>query len=406
MVKRNNGKPLDGICVLDMTHVLAGPYCTMVLKNLGARVIKIEQPHIGDVSRFIGPFIDEEHTKSAYFMSVNSGKESLSIDLKTPGGKKILSKLIQNADVLVENLRPGKLAALGFSGEIIRELNPLMVYTSVSGFGHSGPMSDQPAFDMIIQALSGLISITGIDEDRTTRVGTSISDIMAGVFAAVGILAVLFRRNTDRHGGRVDIAMLDSSVAILENAIARFQTDKKTPGPIGTRHPSITPFGAYKTTDKEVIIAAGNDKLFKDLCAAIGLHELPEDPRFASNYSRTENAGQLTDIMNSVLVKKSASHWLTVISKAGVPCSTVNTVADLFSFEQISARHMLKPVKDEDDFRIAGNPVKIGGVPEDDDAGTFPRLGEHNDIILKEVLGYTPEQIQQLYSDKIIGNGK
>jgi CoA:oxalate CoA-transferase len=402
MAENINRKPLKGIRVLDMTHILAGPYCTMILKNLGAEVIKIEPPNIGDPGRFIGPFTDMGQMKSAYFMSVNSGKQSLSLNLKKPGGKKILSELIQISDVLVENFRPGKLADLGFSNKRIQELSPGMVYTSVSGFGHSGPMSDQPAFDMIIQALSGLISITGLDKNTKTRVGTSISDIMAGTFAAIGILAVLYRRKMNSCGGHVDIAMLDSSVAILENAVARYQAEKKTPIPIGTRHPSITPFGAFKARDKDIIIAAGNDKLFKDLCRVLELYQLPDDPAYASNYSRTENAEALTDIINSVLKKRDASFWLNLISKAGVPCSNVNTIEDLFSLSQIWKRNMLIPVKDENDFYIAGNPIKIENVPEDSDAGTFPGLGEHNETILKGILRYSDSQIQHLYSEEIL----
>ncbi|MBU2647489.1 CoA transferase [bacterium] len=395
-------KPLKDVLVLDMTHVLAGPYCTMVLKNLGARIVKIEPPHIGDVARLIGPYTGENNTKSAYFMSVNAGKESLSLDLKTDKGKKIFGQLIKKADVLVENFRPGKLAALGFSAERIRELNPGIVYSSVSGFGQTGPMSNQPAFDMIIQALSGLISITGFNDGQTTRVGTSISDIMAGVFSAIGILSVLHRRNRCGQGGRVDVAMLDSSVAILENAIARFQVEKKIPGPIGTRHPSITPFGTFKSKDREFVIAAGNDNLFADLCHVLDLDHLTHDERFSSNSLRTEHAKELTDILNRTLVKETAAHWMTHISNAQVPCSEVNDVGDLFSYEQLSARQMLKPVQGEDGFLIAASPIKIDGIPEDENMGRFPQLGEHNEKVLAEILEYSPNQIRTLYSEKIL----
>ncbi|MBU2647392.1 CoA transferase [bacterium] len=395
-------KPLEGIRVLDMTHILAGPYCSLVLKNLGASVIKIERPELGDFARYIGPFLGENRDVSSYFLSVNAGKQSLSFDLKSDQGKEILSRLIKNSDVLVENFRPGTLAELGFSEDKISELNPQLVYAGVSGFGETGPMSNNPAFDMIIQALSGLISITGSESGETTRVGTSISDIMAGVFAAVGVLALLYRRGIINRGGRIDVAMLDSSVAILENAIARFQVDHKVPGPIGTRHPSITPFGAFKTADTEIIVAAGNDGLFKQLCEVIGRLELIEDDRFKDNYSRTNNAEALKKILDTVFSSESATTWLDRIEKAGIPCSRINKIDDLFEFDQIRARHMLVPISGIPDFQVAGNPVKIKNVQEDQEAGRFPELGEHNDQILADVLGYSDHEIEALYKEKVI----
>ncbi len=322
-----DSKPLKGIRVLDMTHILAGPYCSLILKNLGASVIKVERPERGDFARYIGPFIEEGSRKiSSYFLSVNSGKQSICFDLKTSRGKEILTRLIENSDVLVENFRPGTMAELGFSEETISRVNPRLVCASVSGFGQTGPMSDNPAFDMIIQALSGLISITGNQNGETTRVGTSISDIMAGVFAAIGVVSLLYRRSIINRGGHVDIAMLDSSVAILENAIARYQVDQKAPTPIGTRHPSITPFGAFKTKDTQIIVAAGNDVLFTKLCQVIHLPGLAEDERFKDNHSRTNHADELKGILEDVFVERPADYWLKKIDAARIPCSKINQV--------------------------------------------------------------------------------
>ncbi len=261
-------KPLAGIRVIDLTRVLAGPYCTMILRNLGADIIKVESP-IGDDSRQFGPFINEDTNKSAYFFSVNCGKKSISLDLKKDEGKEILTHLIKTSDVLIENFRPGTMERLGFTGDQIKELNPGIIYATASGFGHSGPNSEKAAYDSIIQALSGIISITGTEKGETVRVGTSISDIVTGCYTAIGILAALFKRKTSDKGERVDVAMLDSTVSVLENAIARYQVAGKPPKPLGSRHPSITPFETFQTSDSEIMIAAGNDTLFKALCDGI-----------------------------------------------------------------------------------------------------------------------------------------
>jgi CoA:oxalate CoA-transferase len=395
-------KPLAGIRVIDLTRILAGPYCTMILKNLGAEVIKVERPGIGDEARFIGPFINGEAKKSAYFMSVNAGKKSLCLQLKEEEGRNILAELIEKSDVLIENYRPGTLKRLGFSEERIRELNPLIVYSSVSGFGQAGPDSQKRAFDMMIQGLSGIISITGLEDGQTARVGTSISDIIAGMYAAIGIISALYRRSVINTGGRVDIAMLDSTVAILENAIARYQVTKEPPGPIGTRHPSITPFGSFRTRDSELIIAAGTDLIFKMLCDLLERPELKSDERFKTNELRTEHARELTEILNSVLSTNTTEYWIAKLGEIDIPCARVHTIADLFQYDQIIERNMLVPVDGEEDFRIAGNPVKFGDVPDDKNSGKYPALGEHNDLIMGEFLGYSPEEIDRLYEKGIL----
>lgn len=395
-------KPLTGVRVIDLTRILAGPYCTMILKNLGAEVIKVERPEIGDESRFIGPFLDKEGKKSAYFMSINAGKKSLCLQLKEEEGKNILAQLIEKSDILVENYRPGTMERLGFSERRIREINPQIIYSSVSGFGQTGPDSQRRAFDMMIQGLSGIISITGLEDGQTARVGTSISDIIAGMFAVIGIISSLYRRGINNTGTRVEVAMLDSTVAILENAIARYQVTKEPPGPIGTRHPSITPFGAFKTKNSEIIIAAGTNLLFEMLCDLLERPELKSDERFKTNELRTSHARELTEIMNSVLSTDTTEYWLAELGKIDMPCARVNTVADLFQYDQIIERNMLVPVEGEEDFRIAGNPVKFGDVPDDKSIGKYPALGEHNEVIMGEILGYLPEEIDRLYERGIL----
>ncbi|MBN1614216.1 MAG: CoA transferase [Deltaproteobacteria bacterium] len=403
MEKTTSKKPLEGIRVIDLTRVLAGPFCTMILKNLGAEVIKIERPPAGDEARFIGPFFGENGSKSAYFMSVNAGKKSLALHLGETKGKEILTGLLRISDILVENFRPGVFKRLGFSRRRIEEINPDLIYAAVSGFGHSGPDTQRPAFDMIIQALSGIISITGPEDGPQTRVGTSISDIVAGMFAAIGILSALYRRSISRGGAMIDVAMLDSTVAILENAIVRYQAAGNVPGPIGTRHPSATPFGSFKTRDSEIVITAWTDRFFADLCVLLGRPELKDDDRFKTNDLRTLNVKALTEIVNGVLATDTTEQWMKKLEKLDIPCAKVNTIEDLFRYDQIHERNMLVPVDGEEPFRIAGNPVKIVGVPDDGTAGPYPKPGEHTEAILRDLLGYKSEDIERFRRDGIIG---
>ncbi|MBN1573990.1 MAG: CoA transferase [Deltaproteobacteria bacterium] len=395
-------KPLKGIRVVDLTRILSGPYCTMILKNLGAEVIKVERPYIGDDARLIGPFRDDDLRRSAYFMSLNAGKMSLSVNLKTEEGSGVLKRLIERSDVLVENYRPGTLAGLGFSEEDIMKINPEIVYASVSGFGHTGPDSKKGAYDMIVQALSGIISITGTEKGETVRVGTSVADIFAGMFAAIGVLTSLYRRCNTAAGARVDVAMLDGTVAVLENAIARYQTTGEIPGPMGKRHPSIAPFGGFRTADSEIIIAVGNDNLFEALCDVIGRPKLKKDDRFSTNELRTKNVKELTELINSALSGNTTDYWLERLTGAGIPCAKINNISDLFNCPQIRARNMLVPLDGEGDFKIAGNPVKIKGVPDCTSFEKAPALGEHNETVMTGVLGYSEAEVSELYEKGIL----
>lgn len=394
-------RPLNGIRVLDLTRVLAGPYCTMILKNLGAEIIKVEAPQ-GDDSRQFGPFIEGSPKKSAYFYSINCGKKSVALDLKTAGGKEILSDLIRKVDVLIENFRPGTLDRLGFPHERLKELNPDMIVSRASGFGQTGPDSEKPAYDSIIQALSGIISITGTEAGETVRVGTSISDIITGCYTTIGILAALFRREKVGAGASLDIAMLDSTVSALENAIARYQVSGKSPGPLGSRHPSITPFETFKTRDGEIMIAAGNDILFQALCEVIGCPELAKDERFASNLIRTENFNALREAINAAMVTDSVSSWLEKLTARKIPCARINTIETLFLDEQLAARNMLIPIQGETSFQIAGNPVKFNGEPDMVEAEAPPKLGQHNGEILKQLLDYSDEKIVELLQSNVL----
>src|SRR6516165_2808851 len=275
--------PLAGVLVIDLTRVLAGPFCTMLLAELGARVIKIEHPEGGDDSRQFAPLHEGQ---SAYFQSLNRGKESIALDLKNDADRAVLLEMVRRGDVLVENFRPGTLERLGLGYAQLKKTNPRLIYAAISGFGHTGPWSHKPAYDMIVQAMGGLMSITGQPGGLPTKAGTSIGDITGGLFALAGIASALYHKERTGQGCKVDVSMLDGQIAILESAVERYVTSGKTPQPLGNRHPSIAPFEAFETADRPIIIAAGNDGLFKRLCQALGRADLAKDSRFAGNRAR------------------------------------------------------------------------------------------------------------------------
>lgn len=349
--------PLTGITVLDLTRVLAGPYCTMMLSDLGARVIKIEQPGTGDDARQIGPFIDG---KSAYFVSVNRGKESIALDLKDDGDREIFDALLDRADVLIENFRPGALERLGYGWEILHARHPGLIYAAVSGFGDTGPYRERPAYDLVVQAMGGIMSLTGQAGGDPTRVGTSVGDITAGLFACAGINAALFHRAQTGEAQKIDIAMMDCQVAILENAIARYQATREIPAPLGSRHPSITPFDSFASQDGFFVIAAGNDSLFEALCRALERDDLLSDPRFATNALRTQNEAALKLQLEQTLRARGSEAWLEILSRASVPCGPIQNVGQVLDDPQVLARnmaiHLAEPGLEK--FKVAGNPIK------------------------------------------------
>src|SRR5947209_2051034 len=278
--------PLSGITVVDLSRILAGPYCTFLMAELGARVIKVEPPDKGDDARHYGPFIAG---KSSYFQSVNRGKESLALDLKNDGDRRIFERLLERADVIVENFRPGTMEKLGYGWETLHARYPKLIYAAASGFGHSGPNSRDPAYDMVVQGLGGIMSITGHPNSPPTRVGTSVGDIGAGLYTAVAVNAALLHRERSGAATKVDIAMFDCQLALLENAIMRYTTTGEIPGPMGARHPSITPFEAFSTADGNIIIAAGNDGLFVKLAHALERADLAQNALFKTNPLRNQH---------------------------------------------------------------------------------------------------------------------
>ena len=375
--------PLKDLLVVDLTRVLVGPYCTMILSDLGARVIKIEAPEIGDDSRKFGPFVKDH---SAYFMSLNRGKESIALNLKNEDDKKIFEKILAKADILVENFKPGTLEKWGFGWKQVSKKYPKLIYASASGFGQTGPLKELPAYDMVVQGMGGLMSVTGQPNSEPTRVGTSIGDITAGLFTAIGINAALYDRQKTGKGMYIDVSMLDCQIAILENAIARYLSKNEIPKPMGSRHPSIAPFEAFKTKDSYIIIAAGNDKLFENLCNALDLKDLIMDEKYKSNSSRSENMNELKKILEQKLINKTTNEWVKNLESLKIPCGPIFNIKEAVENPQVEARNMIVKAyhKVIGDFKLAGNPIKMSTYEDEKTRGDIPDLDEHREKIIKE----------------------
>ncbi len=370
--------PFAGLLVVDLTRVLAGPFCTMMLAELGARVIKVEHPQGGDDSRSFDPFVDG---KSAYFASLNRSKESIVLDLKADGDREVLLSLVRRGDVLVENFRPGTMEHVGLGYEQLRAVNPRLIYAAISGFGHTGPWSHKPAYDIIVQAMGGLMSVTGQPDGPPTKAGSSIADITGGLFALAGIASALYHREKNGAGMKVDVSMLDGQIAILERPVARYTATGQAPDRLGNRHPSITPFEPYETVDRPLIIAAGNDTLFARLCRALGQPELIADTRFASNRDRNRHTDELKIALEAVLRTAPAEQWLGILDAAGVPCSLINSVADAVEHPQVIARNMIISAGG---LRMAGNPIKLSAFPDPPTRRSAPELDADSDRIREE----------------------
>ena len=390
---------LSDIKVLDLTRVLAGPYATMVLADLGAEIIKIEQPEKGDDSRAYGPYKNGE---SAYFMSLNRNKESITLNLKTPEGKEILKELVKKVDVLVENFRPGTMEKLGLGYEVLKEINPHLIYASSTGYGQTGPYSQRPAYDAVVQAMGGIMSITGQADGVPTRVGTSIGDIAAGLFCAIGILAALQERARSGLGQMVDVAMLDCQVAILENAISRYEFTGEIPRPIGNRHPSIVPFETFNTLSDPIMVAAGNDRLWATLCELMEL-DIACDPRYATNPQRNEHYAELRPILAEKFMTKTAEEWQPMFDKAGIPSGPINTVDKVVKNEQVVAREMILEVEHPvaGTTRVPGIPIKLSRTPGEIRMAA-PVLGADTEKLLNQYLGLTSDQVAELREKQVI----
>jgi CoA:oxalate CoA-transferase len=356
----------------------------MLMAELGARVIKVEPPGKGDDAREYGPFLNG---KSAYFVSVNRGKESIALDLKAAADKRIFEALLAKADVLIENFRPGTMEKLGYGWEMLHERFPRLIYAAASGFGHTGPNSKDPAYDMVVQGLGGIMSITGHPGQKPTRIGMSIGDIGAGLYVGIAVNAALLHRERTGEATKVDVAMFDCQLALLENAVVRYTTSGEIPGPLGARHPTITPFEAFPTADGFIIIAAGNDGLYRKLCGALGEPGLADDPRFTTNDLRNRNGDALRAILNPLLEGKPTDAWIAIVAKAGVPCGPVNDVAQALAHPQVAARNMLIEVDDPvtGPVRVVGNPLKLSAFADPPTRERAPDLDANRAEILREL---------------------
>jgi CoA:oxalate CoA-transferase len=376
--------PLSGVTVVDLSRILAGPYCTLLMAELGARVIKVETPGKGDDAREYGPFAKG---KSTYFSSVNRGKESIALDLKSAGDKRIFEALLARADVIVENFRPGTMEKLGYGWEALHQKYPRLIYASASGFGHTGPYANYPAYDMVVQGIGGIMSITGNPDGPPVRIGMSIGDIGGGLYAAVGVNAALLHRERTGEATKVDIAMFDCQLALLENAIMRYTVTGEVPGPLGARHPTITPFEAFATADGSMIIAAGNDGLWLKLCEVLKRPDLAADPIYKSNDLRNRNQARLKVELEKELRQQPTAAWIENLEAAGLPCGPINNVAQALAHPQVAARNMLVTVEDATSgtLKLAGNPLKLSGFADPPTRPPAPDLDADRAKILREL---------------------
>jgi formyl-CoA transferase/CoA:oxalate CoA-transferase len=390
--------PLNGIKVLDLTRVLSGPYCTMMLADMGARVIKIEQPGKGDDTRAWGPpFVEGE---SAYFLSINRNKESVTLDFKQPAGRRILDRLLADADVVVENFRPGTLTKLGLDYAMLAPTHPRLIYCSISGFGHTGPRHREAGYDAVMQGEGGLMSITGTLDGPPVRLGVAIADIVSGMFAAQGITAALLARERTGRGQEVDIAMLDSVVALLTYQAGIYFATNASPRRMGNRHPTIVPYETFQAADGEFVLAVGNDDQWRRFCGVAGLGN---DERYATNRLRVVNYDELKPLLDATLRARPRAHWIEMLTAVGVPCGSVRDLREVFSDPQVVARHMVAELEHATAgmLRLIGTPLKFSDTPTAIRTPP-PVLGQQTDAVLTADLGLSADEIAMLRAQGVI----
>ncbi|HET7292354.1 MAG TPA: CoA transferase [Vicinamibacteria bacterium] len=392
--------PLSGIRVVDLTRILAGPYCTQALADAGADVVKIEEPGKGDDTRGWGPpFVEGE---SCYFLSINRGKRSLALNLKQPEGRAILWRLIERADVLVENFRPGTLERMGFSFEAVKARNPRLVYASISGYGPDGPWGGRPGYDAVLQGETGLMSITGAPDGPPYKVGASVVDTLAGMTAFQAILLALVRRGRDGRGGRVDVSLLESALAVLTYHASSYLLAGAVPQRLGNRHPNLAPYEAFEASDGPVIVGIGSESLWRAFCRSIGRDDIASDPRYRTNADRVGNYALLRATLAPILRTRRAADWLSTWEKASIPCGRVRTVGEALDSEQVAARGLLVEVDHPriGPGRFVGSPIHLDGASRSARRPP-PMPGEHTDEVLAE-LGLTPEDVGRLRESGVV----
>ncbi len=387
---------LSGLRVLDFSRVLAGPFCTMLLADLGADVIKVEHLARGDDTRAWGPpWLGEgDDAQSAYFLSVNRNKRSLTLDIKTPGGQDLARRLAAKSHVVVENFKAGQMASFGLGYDDLRAINPALVYCSITGFGQTGPYRDRPGYDYVIQAMSGLMSITGPEDGPPYKVGVAISDVFAGLFAATSILAAVRQSERTGQGQSIDVALLDAQIAALVNVASNFLVSGQTPPRFGNQHPNIVPYQTFRASDGEFVVAVGNDGQFARLCEVIGRPDLRDDPRCATNPARVEHRAWLIPLLQAVFARRPAAEWVDRLLAAGIPAGPINTIPAALGDPHVAARGLVHEIDLQagEVLRLIGPPVRM--APDAAEVRTPPpRLGEHTDEVLRDVLGLDAEAI-------------
>lgn len=401
-------QPLEGIRIVDLTRALAGPYCTMMLGDLGADVVKVERPCRGDDSRGWGPpFVGEPYGpypgESAYFIGANRNKRSITVNLKRSEGQEIVRRLASASDALVENFRTGVLDKMGLGYADMHTLNPRLVYCSISGYGRTGPYAERPGYDFIIQAEGGLMGIIGPEEGPPYRVGVPIVDITSGMFAATAILAALRARDQTGQGQLVDISLLDTVVALLTNVASNYLVGGMEPRRLGNAHPNITPYEAFRARDRWFALAAANQRQWATLCDVINRPDLKNDPRFTTNVERVANRQALLEALNETLATRDADEWLADLREAGLPCGPINAVPDVFDHPQAQARGLALEVEHPTagPVRLTGFPYKLSQT-QAEVRQPPPLLGQHTEQVLMEVLGYSTEDVAALRKREII----
>ena len=391
---------LSDITVVDLTRTLAGPFCTQMLGDMGADVIKIEEPNLGDETRSWTPFWNEEGTQ---FLSFNRNKRSLSINLKEKEAVDIVLGLAAKADVMIESFRAGALDRMGLGYDAVRAVNPGIIYCSVSGYGRTGPMADKPGYDLIIQAYSGLMNLTGEPDGMPLRVGFSLVDLFTGMMAYGSIMTALHHKQKTGEGQRIEAALLDGQVATMSYHATGYLATGVEPKRLGSGHPSLVPYQSFPASDGYFILGCGNQGLWERLCRGIGRTDLLEDPRFTSNTARVEHRAECVDVLSEIFQTATVAHWVDVISEAGVPCGPINRVPQVIEDAQVNARNMIvdMPHPRVPDLKVPGSPLKLAETPPSIRRPP-PMLGQHNEEILAE-FGYDGEKIERLREKGVIG---
>ncbi|MBI2868130.1 MAG: CoA transferase [Chloroflexi bacterium] len=389
-------RPLKGVRVLDLSWVLSGPYCTMILADLGAEVVKVERPEVGDTARGNGPFVNGSST---YFVSLNRGKKSVALDLKARQGKALFLRLAEKADAVIENMVPGTMQKMGLGYRTLRRHNPRLIYAAISGFGQTGPYAERPALDIVAQAMGGVMSITGEEGGTPLRPGVSIGDLSAGLFTAIAILAALHERQRSGKGQMIDSSMLDCIVALEENAFARYFATGEAPRRLGSRHPAFTPFQSFQTKDGYIVvaIAGGINDQWPLFCATIGHLELIDDPRYQDGWMRTQNYYSLEPVLSSALRAKSSAEWLEEFQAVGIACGPVNDIPHVATDPQVLHRRMFveSPLPNGGAMRLVNTPFKFSRS-QSGGRGAAPQLGEHTEQVLRSWLGLSAAKVREL----------